>query len=692
MLLDHHLTELRRSGLSDETIRAAGIYSEIAPVKLAALLDWKKYPSRCAPAIVFPFIGPDGRNGYARVKPDHPRASGGKTVKYESPRGRANEIYLPPGTAAVLDNAMIELLITEGEKKSLCAAQYGFPCVGLVGVWGWKEKNRESLLPALERVAWKGRRVFITFDSDLAEKPDVADAETRLAAHLAHRGAVVRVCRLPAGPGGGKQGLDDFVVAQTAAGKSPERAIRELLDAAEEPTPPNAVQVKRPAREADPGREASAILESTMQDGLPRLRFWRGGWIYWSAAAYAELPPTEARGAVVKHLDQNYVGLTATITHNVLDVLKAKAMLPGRVEPPAWLGERPGPWPADEVLAAKNGLVHIPSLVAGQEYTIPPTPRYFSTAALDYDFRPDAPRPETWLKFLGDLWPDDPASIGALQEWMGYLLTPDTRQQKILLVVGPKRSGKGTIARTIRALIGPSNCCGPTLASLAQNFGLQSLLGKSAAIISDARLGGRTDGQVVVERLLSISGEDALTIDRKFQEAATAKLSARLMIFSNELPRLGDSSGALASRFIVLRLTKSFLGHEDHDLGAKLQTELPGVLLWAIAGWQRLRERGRFVQPESGRELTDGMEDLCSPVGAFVRECCLVDPLCRVGVDDLFSAWRGWCDRNGRREAGTIQTFGRDLMAVVATLRRIRTREGEERGRAYEGIGLKNWF
>ena len=200
MLLDHHVAELRRSGLTDETIKAAGIYSEVAPAKLAALLDWKKYPSKCAPAIVFPFIGADGRNGYCRVKPDRPRQIGGKAVKYESPRGQPNQIYIPPGIDDLLTDPSRGLLLTEGEKKSACATQHGFPCIGLVGVHGWKEKNRESLLPALERIAWKNRTVYLVFDSDVAEKEEVQDAESRLAAHLTNRGAKVSVCRIPSGP------------------------------------------------------------------------------------------------------------------------------------------------------------------------------------------------------------------------------------------------------------------------------------------------------------------------------------------------------------------------------------------------------------------------------------------------------------------------------------------------------------
>src|SRR5262249_11196231 len=93
---------------------------------------------------------------------------------------------------------------------------------------------------------------------------------------------------------------------------------------------------------------------------------------------------------------------------------------------------------------------------------------------------------------------------------------------------------------------------GPTLSSLGTNFGLWPLLGKNVAMIQDARLSGRTDVAAVVERLLSISGEDALTIDRKNLPPVTTRLTARFMLLSNELPKLTDSSGALPGRMILL--------------------------------------------------------------------------------------------------------------------------------------------
>ena len=144
------------------------------------------------------------------------------------------------------------------------------------------------------------------------------------------------------------------------------------------------------------------------------------------------------------------------------------------------------------------------------------------------------------------LWPDDPDSIAALQEFFGYVISGRTDLHKILLLVGPTRAGKGVIARILKSLVGRGNYAGPTLASLGTNFGLSPLIGKPLAIVSDARLGGANVHQVV-ERLLSISGEDMLTVDRKYREPWTGTLPTRFLVISNELPRFGDASGAIAN-------------------------------------------------------------------------------------------------------------------------------------------------
>jgi putative DNA primase/helicase len=187
-----------------------------------------------------------------------------------------------------------------------------------------------------------------------------------------------------------------------------------------------------------------------------------------------------------------------------------------------------------------------------------------------FTFNPDAPPPRRWFAFLQELWGDDAETIAALQEMFGYLVSGDTRQQKMFLLVGPKRGGKGTIGRVLTRMIGRHNVAGPTLASLGTNFGLQDLIAKPVAVISDARIGKRSDGSLIAERLLSVSGEDLQNVDRKY---------------------LTPWSGYLPTRFVMLH--KSFYDQEKPELTDELCGELPGIFNWSLDGLQRLRARAR---------------------------------------------------------------------------------------------------
>lgn len=155
------------------------------------------------------------------------------------------------------------------------------------------------------------------------------------------------------------------------------------------------------------------------------------------------------------------------------------------------------------------------------------------------------------------------------------------------------------------------------------------------------------------------------------------------------LPKLSDSSGALPGRMILLRLTQSWYGREDTALTDRLLTELPSILLWAIEGWRRLRERGRFEQPDAGKGMIGELADLASPVGAFVRERCRVAPGAYIERAALFDAWKRWCEEQGRVHPGDAATFGRNLRAVFPALGDAYPRTDEGRVRVYEGICLK---
>jgi putative DNA primase/helicase len=444
---------------------------------------------------------------------------------------------------------------------------------------------------------------------------------------------------------------------------------------------------------------------------LAHLLAWRGGWMTWHRTHWAEIDAAELRQAIYETLSHaaylhpiRVKGVTVDYEKrdwdpdkhkvaNVVEALAAVVQLSRDVDPPSWLLTSadartiaaPGDiteTPATQVISCRNGLLDLST------HTLHPHARsLFNLVSVPFDYDPDADEPVEWLDFLTSVWGADADSVALLREYMGYILSGRLDMQKALRLIGPIRSGKGTIERVLAALMG-GNIASPTLAGLNTNFGLSPLIGRPLAFVTDARL-GNTPSHVVVERLLSITGEDWLTIDRKYREPWTGKLPTRFVILSNELPKFRDSSGAIASRLLILQMTKSFLGREDHQLDAKLYEELGQILSWALEGLSRLTDKGVFTEPQSSRDAVALMADLASPASAFVRERCVRDaPQAWVPRAELYAAWRTWAIDNGHHP-GANSTFGRDLRAVVPELGSAQRRIGDQVVWCYTHIGLK---
>ena len=327
------------------------------------------------------------------------------------------------------------------------------------------------------------------------------------------------------------------------------------------------------------------MVTAVFNDNIGRrtVHRYRGAFYHWTGSYYRELNDEAVNAAAWTFLDGALkldgdgklvpFKPNKTAVTNLVEALKSVCQIDADGDAPFWLDTTDDQRPvAREIFACGNGLLHVPS---GK--LLPATPEFFGLNASDVVFDRKALAPRRWLKFLKELHGPDHQAIDAEQEAFGYALTPDTSQQKIMLMVGPKRGGKGTIARVLTAMLGSSAVAAPTIASLSTHFGLWPLIGRNLAIISDARVGAKTDKAAIVERLLSISGEDDITVDRKYLTAWKGRLSVRFWIMTNELPSFSDGSGALASRFVVIVLTKSFYGREDLSLTEKLTAELPGI-------------------------------------------------------------------------------------------------------------------
>ena len=463
---------------------------------------------------------------------------------------------------------------------------------------------------------------------------------------------------------------------------------KRYADAAKK-TPLGQALERTKAAKADPRDVAKQIIDASRHlDGTSSILWHQGALHMWSSGRWRSQSRDEARATITNAMDERYSHVLPASVSGAIEHIRALTYLADDCDHPTWLTTHE--WPAHECFATADKIVHLPSYIDGVDNSeIDATPSFFTTSATDYAWTPDDNGCPNWLRFLNDLWPADPESIELLQMWFGYCLVADKSQHKMLLVLGPIRSGKGTIARTLTQLVGVGNVANPTLANMATEFGLQPLLEKSVGIISDMRLGPKLDSATATERLLSISGDDSLTVNRKHQPAIHANLPTRMMLFSNIMPQLRDASGALASRFLILEMKRSFAGCEDRGLQQRLLRELPGILHWSIAGYAKLRERGMFTETEGGLAAKSQLDELTSDIKAFIADQCEIGPDCECRADTAYRAYKQWCMDNAPSLRPSERQFGRDLKAAVTGLDRKRDAVDADGKRPWSYIGVK---
>lgn len=295
---------------------------------------------------------------------------------------------------------------------------------------------------------------------------------------------------------------------------------------------------------------------------------------------------------------KNNIAVNNTIVGNTIPILRAITSVVGVKTMPTWIGSQCPFKSVKDAISFDNGIMDVTQYLKGNAELILHSRDWFSTFCLPFGFDKDA-KCETWLSFLSQVYEGDAERIALLQKWFGYCLTPDTSYQKLLMICGQPRSGKGTIQTMLSAVVGKPNQTGFSLTSLASDFGMHSLLNKLVAVVGEVNLAGNQYRSMILERLKSITGEDQMDVAEKFKSSISTVIGARFCVSCNGVPTFIDPSGALGKRLLVLDHNVSFAGKEDYSLKGKLELELPGVAIWALEGLKRLRKNGYSAAPKT---------------------------------------------------------------------------------------------
>lgn len=255
-----------------------------------------------------------------------------------------------------------------------------------------------------------------------------------------------------------------------------------------------------------------------------------------------------------------------------------------------------------------------------------------------------------WLeRLLGALEEEERAQVtDSLQEVIGtFLLNRQMPREllKMLLIVGPSRTGKTEFASLFRLLFeGPgARLASPSITSLGEPFGLQPLLGCVGIVRDDALKQGERLHEANMKVLTT---KERVDVARKRESSVRGHVFHTFIVLTmNELPKVKEATEAITNRSIVVNLENIFpeesaVGHEP--LRAIVEREGPTILQWALSGLYRARERGYFALPPLMRTWLQDYREDSNLVAQFVRTCLEYDGESDIPKPELSDAWKGF--------------------------------------------------
>lgn len=412
-----------------------------------------------------------------------------------------------------------------------------------------------------------------------------------------------------------------------------------------------------------------------MKPGFPTIVYWRGHWYTFHHGAWKQQSENDIdkfiRERLVHCMVEDSEGRAQNFQNTpqefgyMKDQIKflCKAIddrdAPLRFVPSTNDTDGIGHWESVDsdgpCVLARNGLV---DWVA---WTCDVKGHYFAPYTADWEFVAEPGEPQLFLSHL-----EQQGIVGedrdTLQEFGGYVASNNNKIQRALMLLGPERSGKGTIIQNLINCIGEGANASPTLSELSQPHGLGELVDKKLCSIGDAATPSRQETINAVTRIKGIVGRDRMRINEKYEKAFTLRLPVRLLIATNELPRLFGGQRALPARFLFLTTRETLDSTEqDPDWYDKINAETAAIARWYGRGYMRLMKNGHFTESAASKAIIEEMYHDTTPVAEFADSYLKCEPDAKLLNTDLWETYLVHCEIVGIKDPWKMPDLVKNL-------------------------------
>lgn len=365
------------------------------------------------------------------------------------------------------------------------------------------------------------------------------------------------------------------------------------------------------------------------------------------------------------------------LVDEVIDAVQARRQLPDEQKLDVWLTGGRAP-----ILGVTNGLLNLQT-----RQLTPHSPEWFSTTQLPVPFDPSAPPPTRFMRCLGEWTCGDATLAAVLQEIVGACLDVHLRVKFFALLVGEGENGKSVFLRVLRALLGSQNVASVGLDDLVRNrFAMFGLMGKLANLVGDQGYVELADEG----KLKQLTGGDVVAFEQKNRDPIFAVNSAKIVVAANTPPTFSDKSKAVWTRLQIVPFDHVVPPDRRDPTLVDEQTwagELPGILNWALEGLARLHQNRGFTDCPRVRAARARHKIDSDPAQGFLLERYRAF---QGGgffpTDEIYSAYREWCDKTGHTRPLTIETFSREIPRTFPGVESDQVRNASSRRRGWWGL------
>ena len=297
------------------------------------------------------------------------------------------------------------------------------------------------------------------------------------------------------------------------------------------------------------------------------------------------------------------------------------------------------------LLNAANGVI---DLRCGK--LLPHTREMMLSNCVSIDYRRSATCP-IFEAFLNRIFDGKPDLIGYLQRAVGYTLTGENSEQCFFLCYGEGANGKSTLLETIHYLLNDTAAAIRTEALMKHQFTSHSGHNEDIANLRGKRFVSAVEtesGQHFAEsQIKQLTGGDTITASRKYGHNFSFQPQFKMWIAANHKPQISGTDEGIWRRIRLIPFAVRIPENErDNRLKERLQSELPGILAWAVRGaiaWY-VDGLGKAFDIENANAEYRNEQDT---VANFLSECCETGNGLTAFPFVLYERYKQWCSDNG---------------------------------------------